>query len=128
MLAPEGYPERLHRLKFPISTGGSLTVNISALSETGQMLAQRALMAWTEITGIRFEPVDSDDALIIFSDTGLRPESGNGHINGALTSATVNIPSFDINQSEGRINSNAFDYLVHEIGHALGHESPWNLQ
>ena len=24
MLAPEGYPERLHRLKFPVATGGTL--------------------------------------------------------------------------------------------------------
>ena len=124
MLAPEGYPERLHRLKFPISTGDSLTVNISALSETGQILAQRALMAWTEATGIRFEPVDSDDAQIMFSDTGLRPESGYSHINGARISSTVNIPSFDINLSEGRINSYAFDALVHEIGHALGLHHP----
>ena len=84
------------------------------------MLAQRALMAWTEATGIHFEPVDSDDAQIIFSDTGLRPESGARHKNGTIISSTVNIPFFDINQSEGRVNSNAFDYLIHEIGHALG--------
>lgn len=66
MLPPEEYP---HRLKFPVTPGGTLTANVSALSETGQALAVRALLAWTEATGTRFEPVDSDDAHILFSDT-----------------------------------------------------------
>ena len=124
MLAPEGYPERLHRLKFPISTGGSLTVNISALSETGQMLAQRALMAWTEATGIRFELIESDDADIEFSDARATALAGVGNINGVITSVTVWVPAERIADSEGSVAHRTFFTFVHEIGHALGLNHP----
>ena len=124
MLAPEGYPERLHRLKFPVTTGGTVTANISALSETGQMLAARALMGWTEATGLRFALVESEDAQIMFSDTGSSAESGARHKDGVLISSTVNIPAASVNESEGRITTFAFDALLHEIGHALGLHHP----
>ena len=46
-----------HRKAFRVSAGGTLAANVSDLNDTGQMLAQRALMAWTEATGIRFHKI-----------------------------------------------------------------------
>ena len=126
MLAPEGYPERLHRLAFPVAPGGTLTANVSTLSETGQLLAIRALMAWTEVTGIRFELLESDDADIEFSDprNNFSASTSMSYKNGVITSATVYISATVINDSGGSIASFAFEALVHEIGHALGLNHP----
>ena len=122
MLAPEGYPDDSHRLAFPVAPGGTLTANVSTLSETGQLLAIRALMAWTEVTGIRFELLESDDADIEFSDprNNFSASTSRTDKNGTITSATVYISATIINDSGGSIASFAFDALVHEIGHAQG--------
>ena len=76
MLAPEGYPERLHQISSnsisDIEPGGTLTANVSNLNETGQVLATRALLAWTEATGIHFRLVESVDVDINFSDDHFR--------------------------------------------------------
>ena len=124
MLAPEGYPERLHRLSFPVTAGGMLTANVTALSETGQMLAARALMAWTEATGIHFELVESDDADIDFSDARATPLAAVGNKNGVITSVTVYIPATWIDNSDGRIDNHIFKTFIHELGHALGLHHP----
>ena len=55
-----------HRLAFPVAPGGTLTANITALSDTGKVLAQRALMAWTEATGIHFQFISEDGAHLVF--------------------------------------------------------------
>ena len=122
LLAPDGYPDDLHRLAFPVAPGGTLTANVSTLSETGQLLAIRALMAWTEVTGIRFELLESDDADIEFSDprNNFSASTSRTDKNGTITSATVYISATIINDSGGSIASFAFDALVHEIGHAQG--------
>ena len=128
MLAPEGYPEDLQRIAFPVAPEDTLTANVSALSETGQHLAERALSAWTQATGIRFDLVESDDADIEFSDERATPLAGVGYKDGVITSVTVYIPAVDIIDSGGSIASFAFDALVHEIGHGLGlhHPGPYD--
>ena len=50
-----------------VEPGGTLTANITALTPVGQQFARWALEAWTSVTGIGFEFVDSD-ARIPFDD------------------------------------------------------------
>ena len=120
LIEPDGFPERLHRLAFPVVPGGTLTANVSTLSETGQLLAIRALMVWTEATDIRFELVESGDADIEFSDARATALAGVGHKNGVITSVTVWVPAERIADSEGSVAHRTFFTFVHEIGHALG--------
>ena len=51
---------------FDVAPGGVLTADITALTEAGKQLARWALEAWTNVTGIKFEFVDDDNANITF--------------------------------------------------------------
>ena len=55
-------------LRFNVSTGGSLTVNIAGLNAAGQNLARQALQTWSEITGITFVETTSSTPNILFTD------------------------------------------------------------
>ena len=113
--------ENIHRrrVSFPVSTGDTLTVNVTELSDNGQTLALRALEAWSEISGLIFEPVEHDDAHIHFSEShNLDPQtagttsfSAQGNF---LIHAEITISS-NVDEDEY-----IFDALLHEIGHALG--------
>ena len=72
LLEPEYELPRFHRTAFPVEPGDTLTASVSNLNETGQVLATRALLAWTEATGIHFRLVESDDVDINFSDDHFR--------------------------------------------------------
>ena len=50
------------RRKFDVQPGGTLTVNITALTSEGQQLARWALDSWSNVTGILFEEVSHSDA------------------------------------------------------------------
>ena len=127
LIEPEYSLPRFHRLAFPVTTGGALTANINDFNETGQVLATRALMAWTEVTGIHFELVESDDADLTFSDDHFRPNASVRSKDGVITSVTVYITASSIDNSEGKVDSDAFSTLIHEIGHGLGlnHPAPY---
>ena len=66
------------RSAFHVEPGGTLTANITALTEEGQQLAKWALEAWTNVTGIKFEFVGDDYADIMFDDREANTGTG-GH-------------------------------------------------
>ena len=49
------------RRKFNVQPGGTLTANITALTQEGQQLATWALEAWSDVTGI-FSFITTEDA------------------------------------------------------------------
>ena len=108
------------RHKFDIEPGGTLTANITALSEVGQHLARVALEAWTNVTGIKFELVDDDNAQITFGEDKAGGYAATVEENGFIVSAHINY-SADLYIRTGiTVGSNAFSGYMHEIGHALG--------
>ncbi|MBK8458544.1 MAG: M10 family metallopeptidase C-terminal domain-containing protein [Phyllobacteriaceae bacterium] len=99
----------------------ALTVNITALTATGQTLARAALQAWADMTGISFTETSST-AEITFddSDSGLeaytsRSSSGNQIINADVMISTGWLTAFGTG-----FGSYSFETFIHEIGHALG--------
>lgn len=120
------------RRAFDVEPGGVLTVNITALTEDGQQLARWALEAWTNVTGITFEFIDTDDAHIIFDDDDDDPDragySTSSVSDGVISSSVVNISTDTLIKSGTTIGSSSFTTYIHEIGHALGlgHPGPYN--
>lgn len=120
------------RRAFDVEPGGVLTANITALTEEGQQLARWALEAWTNVTGITFEFIDTDDAHIIFDDDDDDPDragySTSSVSDGVISSSVVNISTDTLIKSGTTIGSYSFTTYIHEIGHALGlgHPGPYN--
>ena len=113
------YEERDSRQrKFNISTGDTLTVNISALDETGQTLAEKTLEAWNTVSGIKFEITENEDANITFRHTDR--ESGESF---------ASFPGGDRSSVHVQKGVELSTY-IHELGHALGlgHPGPYNRE
>lgn len=113
---------------FDISPGGRLTADITALSENIQPLARWALEAWTNVTGIKFEFVDDENANIVFTDEDEDHATGGFtslSATGDIISSKVNMPA-SIPPDEDDI-SDFMSVFIHEIGHALGlgHPGPY---
>ena len=116
---------RPHIHSFVMEAGAVLTVDINALNEAGQQLARWALEAWTNVTGIKFEYVNDDDAQITFSDNADSIATAGRSINqGFIVSAHVNVPASWITDGEARMDSYVFSAYLHEIGHTLGLDHP----
>ena len=113
---------------FDISPGGKLTADITALSEDIQPLARWALEAWTNVTGIKFEFVDDENANIVFDDEDAdTPTGGFTSLStaGDIISSRVNMPArFPPDKDD---ISDFMSVFIHEIGHALGlgHPGPY---
>ncbi|KQN90215.1 hypothetical protein ASE95_16175 [Sphingomonas sp. Leaf231] len=101
---------------FDVRTGGSISVNITALRADNQETARAALATWTAATGLTFVET-SGWGQIGFSEN--RPGANGGALqvswNGIHTAATVNVEANWGNGSLFKLKT-----YIHEIGHALG--------
>uniref|UniRef100_UPI00307F6CA1 M10 family metallopeptidase C-terminal domain-containing protein n=1 Tax=Sphingomonas sp. TaxID=28214 RepID=UPI00307F6CA1 len=106
--------------RFDVTTGGSLTVNITALTAEGQTLARAALALWTDFTGIQFVEQSGTAQITFDDDQDGAFANASFNSNGITTSATVNVSTAWLTSNGTSLNSYSFQTYVHEIGHALG--------
>ena len=105
--------------KFNIRAGGTLTVNLEALTAEGQALALQALATWTQVSGIQFTRVTSGGQ-ITFDDNEQGAFSYSTKSGQVITSSHVNVSTAWINSYGTDIAGYSLQTYIHEIGHALG--------
>ncbi|MEQ1540597.1 MAG: pre-peptidase C-terminal domain-containing protein, partial [Sphingorhabdus sp.] len=112
---------------FNVAPGGTITVNITALTADGQFLAREALNLWTDATGILFSEV-ATGGQIDFDDDQPNAYSTSSTIGNTIESSHVNISVDWIAAPSNTIRSYGLQTYIHEIGHALGlgHAGPYN--
>lgn len=102
-----------------ISPSSTLTYDVDNLTVDGRYLAEKALDAWSAVTGITFQKVSSN-AQIEFDDN----QSGafaQFYTNGVyVTAAEVNVSTQWLVDNGTTLDSYSFQTYIHEIGHALG--------
>jgi len=104
---------------FNVTSGGSLTVNLTALTAAGQNLARAALATWTDVIGVTFREV-ATGGQITFDDTDTGAATSGTWSNGITTSAHVNVGTDWLTSYGTSLQSYSFQTYIHEIGHALG--------
>ena len=115
--------DRLPR-SFSVESGGTLNVDITALTTEGQQLARWALEAWTNVTGIDFRFVDSTHSRIHItfddSEEGAFQRSTVDSTGRFIISSHVNVSTDWLADLGTTTDSYSFQTYLHEIGHALG--------
>ncbi|WP_298982862.1 M10 family metallopeptidase C-terminal domain-containing protein [uncultured Roseibium sp.] len=105
---------------FNVGVGGSISVNITALTSAGQNLARQALELWSDTTGLYFS-FTSGGAQITFDDgdawSAWNWSSTSG---GTIYSSNTNVGTSWVGYYGSGINTYSLQTYVHEIGHALG--------
>ena len=104
---------------FNVSQGGSISVNLTALTADGQNLARNALQLWSDVIGVSFSEV-STGGQITFDDNEEGAVTDSSFSGGIITSAHVNVSTQWLTDYGTTLNSYAFQAYIHEIGHALG--------
>ncbi len=112
-----GGPAGAHR--FPVSSGGSISVTLTGLTAEGQYLAREALALWSDVTGVRFNEV-SAGGQITFDDNEEGAFADANDAGGIISSAHVNVSTDWLTRHGTDLNSYSFQTYIHEIGHALG--------
>lgn len=106
--------------KFNVKAGGTLTVNLTALTTEGKALALMALDTWSQVTGIKFQSVTSGAASISFDDNQSGAFATYSTMGKYITSARVNVSTNWIGTYGTDAASYSLQSYIHEIGHALG--------
>jgi len=107
---------------FNVAPGGTLTFNISGLTNAGKILAIQALEAWTMVTGINFQQINGS-ADLNFDDNNPGASAGPDAISaygGTIYSSSINIGTSWLATYGTTTDSYSFLTYMHEIGHALG--------
>jgi hypothetical protein len=110
-------PGDAHR--FNVTSGGTITVNLTQLDGSGQSLARAALATWTDVIGVVFREV-STGGQITFDDDDEGASTSGSWINGFVTSAHINVGAGWLTKYGTSLTSYSFQTYIHEIGHALG--------
>jgi serralysin len=105
--------------RWNVGQGGTITVNLTALTAEGAFLAREALNLWTDVTGITFSEVTTG-AQMTFDDNQEGAFASAPQVGGFITSANVNVGTGWLATNGTGLNSYSFQTYVHEIGHALG--------
>ena len=107
---------------FNVAPGGTLYVDVSALTPEGRALALAALEVWTLTTGINFSTAipAGRSADITFDDSQPGAYSSSTTSGSRIVSSIVNISTDWIATYGTGITSYSFQTYIHEIGHALG--------
>lgn len=118
-------------LRFDVSTGGTITANISGLTADGKQLARWAFEAWTIATGLQFQETTSANAMIILDDEqggAVAGPSAYNPVNMIMSQSDVNIGRSWLDEYGTELDSYSFLTYMHEIGHALGlgHPGPYD--
>ena len=104
------------RHAFDVSSGGTLTIDITQLSNDAQTTAREALQAWTDVTGINFEETSYGHDAKIFFEEGNEGAYASASFSGdTITGSTVNVHS-----SWDKYGTYYRQAYIHEIGHAMG--------
>ncbi|MFM5895365.1 MAG: putative Ig domain-containing protein, partial [Novosphingobium sp.] len=102
-----------------VAPGGTITVNLTALTAEGQNLAREALNLWTDATGIIFNNVATGGQMV-FDDNQTGAFTSSTRVGAFITSASINISTQWLTDYGTTLRGYAFQSYVHEIGHALG--------
>jgi serralysin len=104
---------------YNVAPGGTLTVNITALTADGQFLAREALNLWTDVTGISFTEVTTT-AQLTFDDTESGAFASTVFSGQFSSSSNINVSTQWLIDNGVGLNSYSLQTYIHEIGHTLG--------